>query len=125
MEIRKYIKKDEQQLFDLMEREGEEWVDCWGELGKPSYVKALEEDVTYVAICDDKLCGFVRCIGSFSIYIDDLLVDKAYRGREFGRHLMETVCKSHPDKEVYVMSDVDEYYLKLGYEKVGTLFAVR
>ena len=124
MEIRKYTKQDEQQFFNLMEREGEEWIGCWGEAGKPEYLKALEADTTYVVICDDKLCGFVRYIGSFTIYIDDLLVDKAYRGREFGRHLMEAVCKDHPNKEVYVMSDVDEYYSKVGYEKAGTLFAV-
>ena len=126
MEIRKYEKQDEQQLFDLMEREGEEWIDYWGEMGKAKYIKALEEAAaTYVVICDGKLCGFVRCIGSVTIYIDDLLVDKAYRGREFGRYLMEAVCKDHPDKEVYVMSDVDEYYSKLGYKKAGTLFAVK
>ena len=124
MEIRKYTKQDEQQLFDLMEKEGEEWICCWKEVGKPSYLKALEKDTTYVVICDDKLCGFMRCIGSFTIYIDDLLVDKAYRGRDFGRHLMEAVCRDHPDKEVYVMSDVDEYYLTLGYVKAGTLFIV-
>jgi len=124
VEIRKYTKQDEQQLFDLMEREGEEWIDCWRAPGKAKYIKALEVDTTYVVICDGKLCGFVRCVGSFTIYIDDLLVDKAYRGREFGRHLMETVCRAHSGKEVYVMSDVDEYYSKLGYEKAGTLFAV-
>ena len=126
MEIRKYTKQDEQQLFDLMEREGEEWIDYWDGMGKAKYIKALEEAAaTYVVICDDKLCGFVRCIGSVTIYIDDLLVDKAYRGRDFGRYLMEAVYKDHPDKEVYVMSDVDEYYSKLGYEKAGTLFAVK
>lgn len=126
MEIRKYKKEDEQQLFDLMEREGEEWSAYWSEEGKPNYLGALAAaTATYVAICDGKVCGFVRCIGSITIYIDDLLVDKAYRGREFGRYLMEAVCKDHPDQDVYVMSDVDEYYSKVGYEKAGTLFAVK
>jgi len=126
MEIRRYTKQDEQQLFELMEREGEEWGEYWSEAGKPKYIKALDEaTVTYIVICDKIVCGFIRCIGSFTIYVDDLLVDKAYRGREFGRLLMEAVCENFPDKEVYVMSDVDEYYSKVGYEKVGSLFAVK
>jgi len=126
MQIRKYIKQDEQQLFALMEREGEEWNDYWSGVGKPAYIKALNEaTVTYVVVVDNIIRGFVRCIGSFTIYVDDLLVDKAYRGREFGRLLMEAVCKEFPEKEVYVMSDVDEYYSKVGYEKAGSLFAVK
>jgi len=126
MKIREYTKQDEQQLFELMAREGEEWSDYWCEAGRPEYIKALAEAAaTYVVEIDERICGFVRCIGSFTIYVDDLLVDKAYRGREFGRLLMEAVCKKFPEKEVYVMSDVDDYYSKIGYEKAGTLFAVK
>ena len=125
MEIRRYTKQDEQQLFNLMEREGEEWMDYWSEAGRPDYIQALEESTaTYVVICEGQLCGFVRCIGHVTIYVDDLLVDADYRGREFGRYLMETVHQAYPDKEVYVLSDVDAYYAKLGYEKAGTVFAV-
>ena len=126
MQIRPYKTTDEAALFDLMKREGEEWADYWdAESGRHRYIKALDDaTATYVVIEDDRLCGFVRCIGSFTIYVDDLLVDKAYRGRNFGRLLMERLLTDFPDHEVYVMSDVDEYYLKLGYEKAGTLFAV-
>ena len=125
MEIRRYTKQDEQQLFEMLEREGEEWIDSWGEAGKPTYLKALEQSTTYVVIEENVIVGFARCIGLAWIYIDDLLVDRTYRGREFGRLLIETVCEDHPDKEVYVMSDEDGYYLKLGYEKVGTIFSVK
>ena len=126
MQIRPYTTTDEDALFDLMKREGEEWADYWDdESGRHHYIKALADaTATYVLIEDDELCGFVRCIGSFTIYVDDLLVDKAYRGRNFGRLLMERVLIDFPDHEVYVMSDVDEYYSKLGYDKAGTLFKV-
>ena len=127
MQIRPYKTTDEDALFDLMQREGEEWADYWDdESGRQRYVQALADaTATYVVIEDDALCGFVRCIGSFTIYVDDLLVDKTYRGRNFGRLLMERVFTDFPEHEVYVMSDVDEYYSKLGYAKAGTLFAVK
>jgi len=93
----------------------------WEEIHNPDF-KLLEFQEF---IEDDKVCGFARCIGSVVIYIDDLLVDKAYRGREFGRCLMERVCKDFPNKEIYVLSDVDAYYSKLGYEKAGTVFQIK
>jgi len=37
---------------------------------------------------------------------------------------MECIYKDHPDKIVYVMSDVDEYYEKQGYRKEGSVFEV-
>ena len=127
MEIRKYRKEDEDALFDLMKREGEEWADYWEkEDGRLKYIEALRlATTTYVVIEDGLLCGFARAIGSFTIYVDDLLVDKQYRGRSFGKLLMDAILDEFPDKGVYVMSDVDEYYAKLGYEKAGTIFAVR
>ena len=126
MEIREYTKTDEDALFALMEREGEEWFECWSATGRPRYAKALENaTATYVAIEDDQICGFVFCVGTFDVYVDGLLVDKAYRGREIGRLLMERVCTDFPNQGIYVLSDVDEYYSKLGYENIGTVFAVK
>ena len=110
----------------MLEREGEEWTDAWGEQSRPLYTEALTTSTaTFVATSDDIICGFVRCIGNMTIYVDDLLIDKEYRGRGIGRQLMESVCREFPDKEVYVLSDVDEYYTKLGYENAGTVFKVR
>jgi hypothetical protein len=37
---------------------------------------------------------------------------------------MEQVCKEYPEQTVYVMSDVDPYYEKQGYQKEGTIFIV-
>ncbi len=54
-----------------------------------------------------------------------LLVDADCRGKSYGRFLMEQACKDFPEQTVYVMSDVDPYYEKQGYQKEGTIFIVR
>jgi ribosomal protein S18 acetylase RimI-like enzyme len=127
MEIKKYSKADESLLFDLLAEEGDEWIDYHGSTGRDKYIKALETSTTYIA-CDETLvCGYARCRedDGFGVYIYDLLVRKSYRGRQIGKSLMERVCQDFPDQTVYVMSDVDAYYEKLGYRTEGTIFEVK
>ncbi len=122
MEIRLYTQSDETKLFELLSEE--EWTDyCTDSFG---YKKALLASLTYVAYEDDVLCGYVRGRNDdgFGVYVYDLLVKKAYRGRSFGRMLLEKVCTDHPQDTVYVMSDVDGYYEKQGYQRVGSVFEV-
>jgi ribosomal protein S18 acetylase RimI-like enzyme len=127
MKIKKYSKADESLLFNLLVDEGDEWSDYHGAAGRDKYIKALESSITYIA-CDETLvCGYVRCRedDGFGVYIYDLLVRKKYRGRQIGKSLMERVCKDFPDQPVYVMSDVDSYYEKLGYRREGSIFEVK
>ncbi len=122
MEIRLYTQSDETKLFELLSEE--EWTDyCTDSFG---YKKALLASLTYVAYEDDVLCGYVRGRNDdgFGIYVYDLLVKKACRGRSLGRMLLEKVCTDHPQDTVYVMSDVDGYYEKQGYRRVGSVFEV-
>ena len=125
--IRKLADGDIEPLFALMEREGEEWRDYWHNNCKAKYLKALENSITYLIFENDILCGFARCRDDdgYGIYVCDLLVDKEYRGKEYGRMLMEQACAEHSGMPTYVMSDVDEYYEKLGYERMGSIFKVR
>jgi predicted N-acetyltransferase YhbS len=58
-------------------------------------------------------------------YVYDLLVRKSYRGNQIGKNLMERMCQGFPNQPVYVMSDVDPYYEKLGYRKEGSIFEVK
>ena len=58
-------------------------------------------------------------------YESDLLVRKSYRGRKIGKTLMERVLKDFPNQPIYVMSDVDPYYEKLGYRREGSIFEVK
>jgi len=53
------------------------------------------------------------------------LVDKQYRGKEYGRLLMEQVCRDFPDDIVYVTGDVYPYYEKLGYKVEGKIYTVK
>jgi GNAT superfamily N-acetyltransferase len=127
MEIRQYIKADESLLFDLLIDEGDEWRDYHGVVDRDKYIKALESSITYIA-CDETLvCGYARCRedDGFGVYVYDLLVRKTHRGRQIGKSLMERVCQDFPDQPVYVMSDADPYYEKLGYRRKGSIFEVK
>jgi GNAT superfamily N-acetyltransferase len=127
MEIRLYTKNDELQLFNMMKEEGPEW-DCYFNTNAvEKYKEALANSITYVAFNNNILCGFVRCRddNGFGIYIYDLLVRKSFRGHDIGRKLIEHVCKEYPQDTVYVMSDVDEYYQKLGYRREGSIFEIQ
>lgn len=127
MKIRAYSKEDELLLFDLLMDEGDDWSDYHGPVGRSKYIKALESSITYIAYDDNLVCGFVRCRedDGFGVYIYDLLVRKSYRGRHIGKSLMERVCRDFPDQPVYVMSDADPYYEKLGYRRKGSIFEVK
>jgi ribosomal protein S18 acetylase RimI-like enzyme len=127
MEIKKYSKADESSLFDLLVDEGDEWSDYHGAAGRDKYIKALASSITYIAYDENFVCGYVRCRedDGFGVYIYDLLVRKTYRGRQIGKSLMERVCQDFPDQPVYVMSDVDPYYEKLGFRREGSIFAVK
>ncbi|MDR2931874.1 MAG: GNAT family N-acetyltransferase [Oscillospiraceae bacterium] len=126
MTIRRYTKADEAALFTLLAAEGGEWIGYYGDENKDRYKRAVESSVTYLAFDEDVLCGYCRCRDDdgFGVYVYDLLVDRDYRGRHFGRLLMERVCADYPGDPVYVMSDVDAYYEKQGYRREGSVFEV-
>ena len=127
MKIKKYSKADETLLFDLLIDEGDEWSDYHGEAGRDKYIKALESSITYIACDENLMCGYARCRedDGFGVYVYDLLVRKTHRGRQIGKSLMERVCQNFPDQPVYVMSDVDPYYEKLGYCREGSIFEAK
>lgn len=123
IEIHKYRPaQDYASLRALIESEGEEWAQNLSD----NYQKALSNSITYVAFKDGKLCGYSRSMNDndLFIWVIDLLVHKELRGRAIGKMLMECLVDEFPSKDVYVMSDVDEYYEKLGYNKVGSIFKV-
>ena len=127
MTIREYTQNDADELFDLIKREGEEWMDYWVGDGRAKYENALSNCLVYLIFEDNELCGYVRIRDDdgFGIYVMDLLVDKKHRGKEYGRYLMERVCYDFPDKEVYVLGDVYPYYEKLGYKEIGKVYSVK
>lgn len=123
IEIRKYNhSKDYKALLEIIKSEGEEWKDYLN----PKYQLSLEKSITFVATHDSELCGFSRSINDsdFYIWVIDLLVEKKYRGNSIGRKLMECILADYPDQAIFVMSDVDEYYKKLGYKIEGSIYKV-
>lgn len=127
MMIRKYCKEDdEEKLMKLLENEGEEWSCYWAKDVADKYQAALANSITYVVYEGDILCGYSRSLDDcgFYIYVCDLLVMKEQRGKGIGRELMECIYKDYPDQIVFVMSDVDEYYKKLGYRREGSVYQV-
>lgn len=126
MEIRLYLKKDAAQLFEIMKEEGTDWECYYSEAVKEKYQQALDSSITFVVCQGDILCGYVRCRNDngFGVYVYDLLVKKSYRGQKIGQKLMDFVRSQYPESTVYVMSGVDEYYEKLGYNRAGSIFIV-
>ncbi len=127
MTIRQYSAQDEANLHELLLDEGDDW-SCYSQPDAfERYKCAINSSLVYVAYEGDTLCGYVRCRddNGFGIYVYDLLVNKSFRGRSFGRLLMERVCADFPADTVYVMSGVDDYYEKLGYPREGSVFTVQ
>lgn len=123
--IRKYKKAlDESMVMDMIANE-EGW-DYANENMALTYKKALEHSISYVAVLGKDLCGFSRSIedNNIYIYVSDLLVKAKYRGSGMGNKLMQVIYDDYPNQIVYVMSDVDGYYEKLGYKREGSLFEV-
>jgi len=127
VKVKKYSKAYESLLFDLIADEGDEWIDYHGSTGRDKYIKALESSITYIACDENVVCGYARCRedDGFGVYVYDLLVRKSYRGKQIGKSLMERARRDFLDQPVYVMSDVDPYYERLGYRREGSLFEVK
>ena len=126
--IRRYTPEDENLLFAMLEREGDEWKDYWQGLNREKYKKALASCINYLLFESETLCGYIRCRDDdgYGVYVYDLLVDKQFRGKEYGRLLMEQVCRDFPDDTVYVMGDIYLYYEdKLGYDIEGKIYIVK
>ena len=125
--IKPYQPEDEETLFALIEREGEEWTYWQGE-NRQKYKQALEACKVYLILEGEELCGYLRARDDwgFGVYVMDLLVDKAQRGKELGRLLIEEVCKHFPKDIVYVLGDVYPYYEdSLGYEIEGKVYIAK
>ncbi len=124
--IRKYETGDELLIMELIESEGEEWSSyCLGD-GRTRYLESLIDSITYVKVKNEKIIGYIRAIDDhgFEIYICDLLVSKMERGNQYGFDLISLILSMNPHRDIYVMSDVDPYYLKQGYKKIGSIFKI-
>lgn len=125
MEIRRYTPADDPQLFNMIREEGDDWSEYY-ETKYNQYQAALAGSIVFVVAEDSRICGYIRARddNGFGVYIYDLLVAKPYRGQSLGRQLMTCVRAACPEDTVYVMSDVDGYYLTQGFRRIGSIFEV-
>ena len=122
-EIKRYDKRFESAVMDIIRAEGEDWSCYWSEENAGKYKKALESSNSYVALGDGMVCGYSRSLlDTGHIYVFDLLVAPAYRGNKLGKKLLECLAEDYPGYRVYILSGNDEYYSKQGYSKAGSIF---
>ncbi len=124
VKIRPYRKRYEEALMNLIRLEGEAWSCYSSDQNKDLYMLSLEKSITYLIFEGDELAGYVRALEDFGfyIYICDLLVTPKHRGKGYGNQLMRHIQSKYPKFDTYVMSDVDDYYIKQGYLKEGSIF---
>lgn len=124
--VRRCSRQDEDAVMGLLVTEGDEWSCCWAPEVAQRYRAALRASTTYVAVWDGEVCGYWRSIDDdgFYVYVCDLLVTGRSRDRDVGRSMLERVRQDHPAQLVYVMSDADGCYEKLGYHREGSVFEV-
>ena len=90
------------------------------------YKKALKSGITYVARSNDEFCGFIRAIDDegISVYISELYVKENFRNIGIGNALIQRVKIDSNVNKIYALSDEDNYYIKNGYAKIGSVFEI-
>jgi ribosomal protein S18 acetylase RimI-like enzyme len=120
--ILKYQKEHELELISLLGKEPD-WSSFLSDDAIDTFKKALLESETFLCESKGNICGYLRAlVDGFGIYISELYVAPQYRGSGFGSELLAKVKQEHPNQDVYVLSDEDTYYEKLGYQRVGSVF---
>lgn len=123
MEIKNYNLEHESDVFSAIGADPE-WDEFTRNSAKGAYKKSLIRDVTYVCYHDKDFCGYARALldDGFAIYVSEIFVRPEWRNRKVGESLLEQFKTDYPDLIVYALSDEDEYYMKKGYRKIGSVF---
>lgn len=124
--IRKYQIKDFNFVIEMFKNEGPDWHEYYDKEALPRIRKMLKESNVYLLFSRMTLIGMIRTKTDFGlgVYIYDLLVSKDYRGNRYGQKLIEYARKKTKNQALYVMSDEDGYYKKLGYKRIGSIFQI-
>ena len=120
--IFRYSKKYESELIELLRHEPD-WSSFTNEGTLAKFRNALLSSETYICEGHSGVCGYIRVLGDgFGIYVSELYIAPRYRGNGYGRKLLSRIKQEHTDQNVYVLSDEDLYYEKLGCKRVGSVF---
>ena len=79
---------------------------------------------------DGLLIGVSRCLTDYAFvcYCSDLAVDRKWQGQGIGRELIRRSRAAAGDGTTFLLLSapgVEEYYLKSGFEKIETCYAIR
>lgn len=91
-----------------------------------TYRKRLHESITYVCYEGETFAGYLRALldDAFALYISELFVVPEMRNKKVGRMLISKLKSDFSNLTVYVLSDEDIYYQKLGYKRIGSVFEI-
>jgi GNAT superfamily N-acetyltransferase len=125
MEILRYTHEHEDAVISAISKDPD-WAMFTNEKAIDNYKKRLLESISYVCHENGAFGGYVRALldDGFAIYISELFVAPDWRNRKVGRTLIARVKTDFRHLTVYVLSDEDAYYDKLGYDKVGSVFEI-
>lgn len=125
MEILRYTREHEDAVISTISKDPD-WTMFTNEKAIGNYKKRLLDSVTYVCHENGVCGGYVRALldDGFAIYISELFVTPQWRNRNVGRTLIARIKADFRHLTVYVLSDEDAYYDKLGYAKVGSVFEI-
>ena len=118
----RYDKTYEAELIALLKKDPE-W-DSFTHTGTIDVFKsALLTSQTYICKSQVEVCGYLRAlVDGFGIYVSEIYVAPAFRNNGYGKGLLKTLNKDHPDQVIFVLSDEDLYYEKLGCKRVGSVY---
>ena len=120
--ICRYGKIYEAELIALLTNEPD-WVSFTCADRIDVFKRALLNSESYVCKIKGEVCGYLRAlVDGFGVYVSELYVAPSFRNKGCGRELLNELRRNHADQSVYVLSDEDRYYEKLGYKRVGSVF---
>ena len=120
--IFRYDKPHESELIALLKSE-QDWSSFTSPDSINAFKNALQNNETYVYKIESKICGYLRAlVDEFGVYVSELYISPSHRKNGYGKELLKKIKQEHPNQEVYVFSDEDLYYERLGYKRVGSIF---
>lgn len=120
--IFRYNKNHESELIELLKAEPD-WSSFTNADALDKFKNALLCSQTYIYKSQDNICGYLRAlVDGFGIYVSELYIAPRYRNQGYARELLKRIKQEHQSLDVYVLSDEDLYYEKLGYKRVGSVF---
>ena len=124
MEISKYKSSEHEDAVLSAIKKDPDWDIFTNNDSIGRYRNSLKDSVTYVCHKNSEFCGYVRAFldDGLAIYISELYVMPKWRNQKIGRSLLKRVKTEFSNLTVYVLSDEDAYYEKIGYKKTGSVF---